>query len=172
MTTGYRDKHPNVQKAAYIAPSADIIGEVELGAGSSVWFNATIRGDIAPITIGEGTNIQDNAVIHVNINMPAMIGEQVTVGHGAIIHACTIGDFCLIGMGAVVLDKAVIGDHCLVAAGSLVPPNKVFPPKSLVMGSPARVKRELTAEELTDMEANAKHYIELASVYAGPDSKG
>jgi len=166
MIVPYRDHQPDIGQAAYIAPSSDIIGNVALGTDCTVWFNATIRGDMAPITIGHDTNIQDNAVVHVNEGMPTVIGEAVTVGHGAIIHACTIGDRCLVGMGAIILDEAVIGDECLVAAGALVPPRKHFPPRSLIVGSPATVARSLTDREVADLLGNAHHYVRSGKEYA------
>jgi carbonic anhydrase/acetyltransferase-like protein (isoleucine patch superfamily) len=121
---------------------------------------------MAPITIDSGTNIQDNAVVHVNDGMPTVIGKSVTIGHGAIIHACTIGDRCLVGMGAIILDEAVIGDECLVAAGALVPPRKQFPPRSLIVGSPAKVARSLTDREVADLLLNADHYVKNGHEYA------
>lgn len=166
MIVPYRDHQPDIEQAAYIAPSADIVGNVVLGAECTIWFNATVRGDMARITIGGGTNIQDNAVVHVNDGMPTVIGEAVTVGHGAIIHACTIGDRCLVGMGAIILDEAVIGEECLVAAGALVPPRKQFPPRSLIVGSPAKVARSLTDREVTDLQENARHYVQYGKEYA------
>ncbi|MDD3824179.1 MAG: gamma carbonic anhydrase family protein [Sphaerochaetaceae bacterium] len=158
MILSYEGKHPAVEQAYYIAPSADIIGDVTLGTGASVWFNATVRGDISSVTIGERTNIQDNAVVHVNTELPTVIGNDVTVGHGAIIHACTIGNGCLVGMGSIILDGAVIADECLVAAGALVPPRKYFPPRSLIVGSPAKVVRTLSEEEIDDIRRNTKNY--------------
>jgi carbonic anhydrase/acetyltransferase-like protein (isoleucine patch superfamily) len=165
MITHYKNMNPDTDKALFIAPSADIIGSVSLGSDTSIWFNATIRGDMAPITIGDESNIQDNTVIHVNAGMPTHIGKQVTVGHAAIIHACTIGDGALIGMGAIILDEAIIGKECLVAAGALVPPRKVYPPRSLIMGSPAKAVRTLTDEEVKDMYSNTKHYVEKGKQY-------
>lgn len=165
MVTNYLEKRPDVERANFLAPSADIVGEVFLAKDVTVWFNATVRGDMASIKIGEGTNIQDNAVVHVNTDMPTSIGNGVTVGHGAIIHACTIGNDCLIGMGAIILDEAVIGDECLVAAGALVTPRKQFPPRSLIVGSPAKAVRTLTDEEIQDIRENGKHYIEMGNNY-------
>ncbi|PKL27903.1 MAG: gamma carbonic anhydrase family protein [Spirochaetae bacterium HGW-Spirochaetae-2] len=170
MIVPYRDHQPDIEQAAYIAPSADIVGNVVLGAECTIWFNATVRGDMARITIGGGTNIQDNAVVHVNDGMPTVIGEAVTVGHGAIIHACTIGNRCLVGMGAIILDEAVIGEECLVAAGALVPPRKQFPPRSLIVGSPAKVARSLTDREVTDLQENARHYVQYGKEYASQKS--
>ena len=165
MILAYRDILPDVEQALYIAPSADIIGEVFCGANTTIWFNTTIRGDMAPIYIGEGTNIQDNSVIHVNLDMPTHIGSFVTVGHSAIIHACTIGNNSLIGMGSIILDEAVIGDECLVAAGALVPPRKKFPPRSLIVGSPARALRTLSDEDLEGIRKNTLGYIEKGRLY-------
>ena len=165
MVTNYLEKRPDVERASFLAPSADIVGEVFLAKDVTVWFNATVRGDMASIKIGEGTNIQDNAVVHVNTDMPTSIGKGVTVGHGAIIHACTIGNDCLIGMGAIILDEAVIGDECLVAAGALVTPRKQFPPRSLIVGSPAKAVRTLTDEEIQDIRENGNHYIEMGNNY-------
>ena len=165
MIKSFKEKSPLVDKALYIDPSSVIIGDVTLFDNTSIWPNVTIRGDMAPITILKNTNIQDNTVIHVNADMPTHIGHDVTVGHSAIIHACTIKDYALIGMGAIILDEAVIGEYSLVAAGSLVPPRKVFPPKSLIMGNPAKVIRELTSEEIKKNQENTNHYIELGNLY-------
>jgi carbonic anhydrase/acetyltransferase-like protein (isoleucine patch superfamily) len=155
-------KKASIAKNTYIAPSADILGEVTLGEGSSVWFHATLRADVAPIRIGEGTNIQDNAVVHVSTGIPTQIGNNVTIGHGAIIHSCTISDGCLIGMGAILLDGAILEPDTLVGAGTLVTPGKTFPCRSLVMGSPAKFIRELTEQEIADMHENTKHYQEMS----------
>ncbi|NCB02390.1 MAG: gamma carbonic anhydrase family protein [Spirochaetia bacterium] len=165
MIIPFKDKLPSVDKAIYIAPSADIIGDVTLFDNTSIWPHVTIRGDMASITIMENTNVQDNTVIHVNTNMPTLIGRDVTIGHSAILHACTIKDHVLVGMGAIILNEAVIGEYSLVAAGSVVPPGKVFPPKSLIMGNPAKVVRELREQEMVDIQNNCNHYIELATIY-------
>ncbi len=165
MITQYKDKRPDIDRATYIAPSADVVGDVTVGSETTIWFNATVRGDMAPITIGNGSNIQDNAVIHVNSGMPTHIGSQVTVGHGAIVHACTIGDYVLVGMGSIILDEAIIGDESLVAAGALVTPRKQFPPRSLIVGSPAKAIRTLTDEEVAQIRENALHYHQLGRDY-------
>lgn len=165
MTTHYQGKSPSIPSSAWIAPSADVMGDLTLGEQCSIWFNATVRGDMASITIGENTNVQDNAVVHVNTGMPTSIGSGVTIGHGAIIHGCTIGDECLVGMGAIILDEAVIGEQSIVAAGALVTPRKQFPPRSLIVGSPAKAVRELTEEEIEGIRINAKHYIEMVEHY-------
>lgn len=144
---------------------ADIIGEVIIEKDVNMWFNATIRGDMAKVTIKEGTNIQDNAVVHTNTDAPTYIGKMVTVGHSAIIHAATVGDYCLIGMGSIILDKAIVGDYALVAAGTLVPPGKVVPPRTLVMGNPMRIVRELSEAEIEANIENSRKYIKLAREY-------
>lgn len=162
MIYSHNQTTPRLGNNCYVAPSADIIGDVTLGDSTSIWYNATIRSDEAPITIGDGTNIQDNAVLHVTKGLPLSIGCGCTVGHGAILHSCTIGDDCLIGMGAIILDGAVIGKQSLVAAGSLVSPNKVFPPRSLLLGSPAKVARMLGEEEYQHMIENANDYSAYA----------
>lgn len=159
----FEGKFPTVADGVFVAPGASVIGEVELGIDSSVWYNAVIRGDVCPISIGARTNIQDLSVIHVTSGThPTTIGDDVTVGHGATIHGCEIEDRCLIGMGAIILDGAVVESESLVAAGSLIPPGMRIPSGSLVMGSPAKIKRELTDEERASIEASAYHYVELA----------
>ena len=144
--------------AHYIAPNATVVGNVTLGENVSVWYGAVLRGDEGAITVGRGTNIQDNCVIHEN----TAIGENCTVGHGAIVHGCTVGNSCLIGMGAIVLNGAVLGDHCLVGAGSLVTGKMNAPAGSLIMGSPAKVVRELTPQQIAELEESAEHYVNLA----------
>ena len=161
----YKNIKPDISKSARILPTAVVVGETTVEAKASIWFNATVRGDMASIYIGEGTNIQDNAVVHTDTNLPTHIGKYVTVGHSAIVHAATVGDYALIGMGSVILNKAVIGDHAMVAAGTLVPPGKVVPPNTLVMGSPMRIVRELTEKEIEANHQNALHYIELSGHY-------
>ncbi|NLE16042.1 MAG: gamma carbonic anhydrase family protein [Spirochaetales bacterium] len=158
MVAKHNDHQPIIGQQCYIAPSADIIGDVHLSDGASIWFHATLRADVNRITIGEQTNIQDNCVLHVTKAQGLVVGKQCTVGHGAILHACTIEDECLIGMGSIVLDGSHIGTQCLVGAGSVVPPNKTYPPHSLIMGSPARAIRQLTEEELLHMKQNTLEY--------------
>lgn len=150
---------PKIDKEAIVARGAVVLGDVTMEKDSSVWYNAVVRGDLQPIRIGEGSNVQDNAVLHVDRAFPLTIGKQVTVGHGAILHGCTIEDQTLIGMGAIVLNGAVIGRGSIVAAGALVPQNAVIPAGSLVMGSPAKFRREVTAKELQANIQNAENYI-------------
>ena len=159
MISKFLEKTPDVSGANFIAWNADVSGDVVLGKESSVWFNATIRGDIAPIRIGDATNIQDGAVCHISTGNPLRLGDYVTVGHSAIVHSCTIGNHCLIGMGAIVLDDAEIGDFSMVGAGSLVTKGKKFPPRSLILGSPAKFVRELTDEEIREIDAAAERYV-------------
>jgi carbonic anhydrase/acetyltransferase-like protein (isoleucine patch superfamily) len=149
----------------YIAPGAQVIGSVRLGSGASVWFNCVLRGDSDWIVIGDGTNIQDGTVIHTDEGEPTHVGSNVTVGHVAFLHGCTVGDGSLIANGARVLDGARIGERCIVAAGSLVPPRKTIPDGSLVMGAPAQIVRRVTAEDLAMMDRASAHYRERARLY-------
>jgi carbonic anhydrase/acetyltransferase-like protein (isoleucine patch superfamily) len=164
MVHGFEGREPLVRDAAFVAWNADISGDVELGLDVSVWYNATLRGDVAAIKVGDRANIQDGAVVHVAKDMPCSIGEDVTVGHGSIVHACTIGNRCLIGMGAIVLDGAVIGEDSIVGAGALVTGGRTFPPRSLILGSPAKAIRSLDEAEVASLTENARHYVELARV--------
>ena len=148
-----------------ILPGAAVNGDVTLGRGCSVWYNAVIRGDVSPIRIDEDTNIQDNAVLHTSYQFPLVLGRGVTVGHGAILHGCTVEDNVLIGMGAIVLDGAVIGRDSIVGAGALVTKNPRIPPGSMVLGSPAKVKRALTEEEIAAIRENAREYVAIQSRY-------
>jgi carbonic anhydrase/acetyltransferase-like protein (isoleucine patch superfamily) len=164
MQYPHHQQYPDTKKTAFIAPSAELIGEVTCGRNVSVWFNATIRADIAPISIGENSNIQDNCVIHVDKDKPTSVGKNVTVGHNAILHACTIGDNSLIGMGAIVLSDAEIGRECIVGAGALVTEGKKFPDRSLIIGSPAKSVRTLTEEQLAKLQQSADGYVEKAQL--------
>lgn len=154
------DIKPQVGESVYISESADVIGNVVLGDNANVWFGCVLRGDINKIQIGESTNIQDLSVLHVVKDIPCIVGKQVTVGHKATLHACEIGDNCLIGMDSTILDGARIGANSVVAAGSVVPPGKVFPSGVLIMGSPAKVVRELTEDELKSYGQHYLTYIE------------
>lgn len=142
------------------AENAVIIGDVSLAENVNIWYNTLIRGDLAPIFIGRETNIQDNVIIHVTKDIPVRIGSRVTVGHGAILHSCTVLDNALIGMGAIVLDGAIIGEGAMIGAGALVGPNKIIPPRTLVVGIPGKVIRELTSEELKANQENVNEYLE------------
>ena len=155
-------KQPELAEGAWVADSAQVMGAVSLGANASVWFGTVIRGDTETIHIGEGSNIQDCSVLHADVGKPLTVGKHVTVGHQVMLHGCTIGDESLIGIGAVVLNGAKIGKNCLVGAGSLVTEGKEFPDGSMIMGSPAKVVRELTPEQIQGLRMSAKHYIENA----------
>ena len=148
-----------------ILPGARVSGDVALGRGCSVWYNAVIRGDVAPIRIGEDTNIQDNAVLQTSAGCPLELGSGISVGHGAILHGCRVEDNVLIGMGAIVLDGAVIGRDSLIGAGALVTKHTVIPPGSMVLGSPAQVRRPLTEEEIRGIARNAADYVEKREAY-------
>lgn len=159
------DTSPNLAGSAWVAPSADIIGDVRLAQHASVWFNAVLRGDNDPIIIGAGSNIQDGCVLHTDMGAPVTLGAQVTVGHKAMLHGCTVGNNSLIGINAVVLNHACIGNNCLVGAGALVTENKQFPDDCLILGSPAKVVRNLTDAEIAALHDSAQHYIEKAQRY-------
>ena len=152
-------------KSALVLPGAVVVGDVTLGEECSVWYNAVLRADEAPIVVGWGSNVQDSAVLHTTTGHPLVLGRDVTVGHGAILHSCTVGDNTLIGMGAIVLDDAVIGKNCIVAAGALVTGRTVIPDGSMVMGAPAKVRRALTEEESAATAENARVYRELKEGY-------
>ncbi len=158
---------PQIDPTAWVAPSADLIGDVRLGPRASVWYGAVIRADNTPIILGEETNFQDGAIGHSDPGAPLTIGARVTVGHQAILHGCTIEDEALIGMGARILNGAVIGAQCIVGAGALVTEGKVFAPRSLIVGSPAKTIRSLTGEQVALLRQSAQHYAEKAAHYAG-----
>jgi len=158
----YFARKPSVHPTAFIAPGAVVIGDVTLGEGSSIWYHCVLRADINAIRIGAHSNIQDGTVIHLEDNLPVEVGEYVTCGHQALLHACTIGNEVLVGMGAIILDGAVIGERSIIGAGSLVTKNKVIPPGSMVMGSPARVVRALTPEEQLSIKPWAEKYVMVA----------
>ena len=157
---------PSFSQGAWAAPSADLIGDVRLGARASIWFGAVIRADNTPIIIGAQSNVQDGAVGHSDPGAPLVIGDGVTVGHQAILHGCTVNDGALIGMGARILNGAAIGARCLVGAGALVTEGKVFEPQMLIVGSPARAIRPLTEQEVAALALSAAHYADKASHYA------
>ena len=156
---------PRMADSAWVADSAQVMGNVVLGENSSVWFGAVLRGDTETITLGEGSNIQDGSVMHADVGFPLSVGKHVTVGHQVMLHGCTIGDESLIGIGATVLNGAKIGRNCLVGAGSLVTEGKEFPDGSMIMGSPAKVVKSLTPEQIEGLRRSAGHYIENAARY-------
>lgn len=156
---------PQIHESAYLSPGAHVIGQVTLDALASVWFGTTIRADNAPIRIGKRSNIQENSVLHVDPDMPLTVGDDVTVGHQAMLHGCTIGDGSLIGIQAVVLNGARIGKGCLVGAGALVTEGKEFPDGVLIIGSPAKVARELTDKDIERLRKSAESYAQRASQY-------
>lgn len=159
-------RKPQVGQGVYIAPSAVVIGPVEIGDNSSIWPNVSIRADVNWMKIGKRTNIQDNSVLHVTEEThPLVIGDDVTVGHGCILHGCTIKDRCLVGMGSVVLDGATIGPDAIVGAGSVVKQGEVVPPRTLYLGVPARYKRDLTEQEIKSIIVSAESYAEFAAEY-------
>jgi carbonic anhydrase/acetyltransferase-like protein (isoleucine patch superfamily) len=160
------DLSPTLGPDAWVAPSADLIGDVRLGARASVWFGAVLRADNTPITLGDDTNFQDGAIGHSDPGFPLAIGDRVTVGHQAILHGCTIADDCLIGMGARILNGAVIESGCIAGAGALITEGKRFEPGSLIVGAPARAIRQIREEERQLLRASAAHYAEKAQRYA------
>lgn len=157
---------PDVADDAWVAPTAVLVGQVQLGSASSVWYGAVLRGDAATITVGARTNVQDGCVVHADPGFPASIGDGVVVGHGAVVHGCTVEDGCLVGMGSRVLNGARIGAGSLVAAGAVVLEGTQVPPGSLVAGVPAKVRRPLTDEETAGIRAGADHYVEQARRHA------
>ena len=158
MIYDFEGHTPKMDPNSWAAPNAVLIGKVELKKDSNVWFNATLRGDIEPIVIGEGTNIQDGSVLHTDPGYPLKVGKNVTVGHMVMLHGCTIGDNSLIGIGAVILNNAKIGKNCLIGAKALITENKEIPDNSLVIGSPGKIVRELTEKEKKALIENSKHY--------------
>jgi len=173
MTMKFREWSPKLGKNAWIAKGASVIGSVEMGEDSAIWFGVVVRGDVHRIKIGARSNIQDLSMVHVthykktdmSDGNPTIIGDDVTVGHRVMLHGCTIEDACLIGMSATILDGAVIGKESIVGASSLVTKNKKFPPRSLIMGSPAKVIRELTQDEVDELYASASRYVEFKNEY-------
>ena len=168
MLQAYGNLRPQIDPAARVAETAVVVGEVSVEAGASLWYGAVLRGDEAPIRVGRDSNIQDNAVLHCDEDFPMTVGRGVTVGHGAILHGCTVEDGALIGMGAVLLNGCVIGAGSLVAAGALVTQGAVIPPGSLVVGSPAKVRRPLRGEEAAELARDAEKYLRLSAELLPP----
>lgn len=165
MVMPFAGKTPEINENAFIAENASVIGNVTIGKGSSVWFGAVIRGDMCSISIGENSNIQDNATVHVGMTDKTVIGNSVTVGHNALVHGATIGDNVLVGMGSVVLDGAVVGENSIIAAGAVVTAKTVIPPNSLAAGVPAKVIKEITPQQAVGNKMNAMGYVTLAGKY-------
>ena len=172
MIRTYQGVKPTVPTSAFIEDTAVIVGDVVLGEESSVWFNSVVRGDVHYIRIGSRTNVQDLCMLHVTHDIhPLIIGNDVTIGHHVVLHGCTIKDRVLIGMGAIIMDGAVIGEDCVVGAGALVTEGTIVPPKSLILGSPAKVKRPVTQEELEWIRESAENYVRYAKTYLGEPLK-
>lgn len=167
----FKGKRPAIGEGTFVAESAVLVGDVEVGERSSIWYGVVMRGDVFHIRVGDETSIQDNTVVHVTSGRhPTTVGSRVTVGHSVTLHGCRVSDECIIGMGATVLDRAVIGERCVVGAGALVTPGTVIEPGQLVLGSPARPKRALTDAELEWIRSSAEHYVELGALYLSEDS--
>lgn len=161
MIKDLKDKKVNIHPDTFIAETASIVGDVTIGEGSSFWYGSVARGDMNYVKIGKFTNIQDNATVHVDSERPCVIGDYTTVGHNAIIHGCTVGDNCLIGMGAIILNGAVIGDNSIIAAGALITEDSVIPENSLVMGSPGKIRRQVDEEGVKRIRQNAITYEKM-----------
>ncbi|OGO76891.1 MAG: gamma carbonic anhydrase family protein [Clostridiales bacterium GWB2_37_7] len=165
MMINYKDYKPNIAHNSFIAPNSIVIGRCTIDENSSVWFNAVIRADVNEIKIGKNVNIQDGSVLHCDHDYNVSIADNVTIGHNAIIHGCKIGSNCIIGMGSTILDGAVIGENCIIGANSLITSGKVIPGRSLVIGSPAKVVRELTEEEVEGIKESVAGYVSLSKEY-------
>jgi carbonic anhydrase/acetyltransferase-like protein (isoleucine patch superfamily) len=161
----YRDHTPILGDDVFVAEGAMIIGDVTIGAGSSVWYNAVVRGDIAPIRIGRGSNVQDGAVLHVDEGVPCVVGDHVVIGHGAVVHSATVGDGAMVAMHATLLSGASVGPESIVGANALVPEGKEFPARSLIVGVPGKVIREVTNDQAAAIRANARRYAGYAAAH-------
>lgn len=162
----FADKTPTVGEGCFLAETAVLIGDVKIGDRTSIWYGAVLRGDVFHIRIGEDVSVQDNTVIHVTGGQHAtIVGDRVTIGHSVVLHGCIVGDDCLIGMGAIIMDRAIIGKNCVVGAGALVTPGTEIPEGHLALGSPAKVSRKLTEDELRWISTSSEHYVELAAQY-------
>jgi len=165
MIIKYKEFEPSIDKTCFLADNCRVIGRVSLGKNVNIWYGAILRGDVNYIEVGENTNIQDNCVVHVDSKFPTIIGKNVTIGHGAIVHGCTISDNVLIGMGSIILDGAYIEENVIIGAGALVPPGKRIPKNSLVVGSPGKVVRQLSDEEIEKLQISANNYVNLSKEY-------
>jgi carbonic anhydrase/acetyltransferase-like protein (isoleucine patch superfamily) len=160
------DRHPQLAPTAWVAPGATVLGRVVLADGVGIWFGAVLRGDNEPIVIGEGSNVQENTVMHTDMGFPLTVGRHVTIGHQAMLHGCTVGDGSLVGIQAVVMNGVRIGRECLIGAGALVPEGRIVPDRSLVLGSPGKVVRELTDEDVARIRAGAESYVARAAAFS------
>lgn len=165
MLIPYNDKHPDVHESVMVAPGAYIIGDVSIGKNSTIWFNAVLRGDENSITIGEKCSIQDNSTIHLFAESPVVIGNEVTVGHNVILHGCTVGDRCIIGMGATIMDDVEIGEESIIGANTFIPSGKKIPPRSLVLGSPGKVVKEITEKHEDLIQLSIDTYVQKGVEY-------
>lgn len=165
MLIPFKDKKPNVHETVFLAPGSYVIGDVQVGKETSIWFNAVLRGDEDAIIIGDRCSVQDNATIHLFEGSPVVVEDEVTVGHNVILHGCTIKKRCIIGMGSTILDGAVIGEECIIGANTLIPSNKIIPPRSLVLGSPGKVVRELTNKDFELIQLSIDTYVEKNYIY-------
>jgi carbonic anhydrase/acetyltransferase-like protein (isoleucine patch superfamily) len=172
MILTYAGRIPRIAPSSYVADSADVIGDVEIGENTSIWFTAVLRGDIEPIRIGANSNIQDGSVVHTMYGSPVVVGDWVTVGHRAVLHGCTIENNCLIGIGAVLLNNVSVGEGSIIAAGALVPERTVIPPRSLYLGVPARFHRQLAESDQQFIHMHAANYLEYKQVYIAGRDKG
>ena len=160
MIYHFKNTTPSLHKESWVAANAVLIGKVTLKKNANVWFNVVLRGDIEPITIGEGSNVQDGCVLHTDPGCPLILGKNVTVGHLAMLHGCEVGDETLIGIGSIILNKTKIGKNCIIGANTLIPENKIIPDKSLVLGSPGKIIRQVSTKEIKEIKENAKQYVE------------
>jgi len=165
MITGFNGITPQIPSSTYVAHSADIIGNVVLGNDVSVWHNSVIRGDFNSIVVEDSSNIQDNSVLHVDSNEPLHIGTNTTIGHGCIIHGCTIGNSCLIGMGSLIMNRAMIGSNCIIGAGTLITQDTKIPDNSIVLGRPGKISKQISQSDLEYINSNAKAYVALKNKY-------
>lgn len=170
MIASYQGIFPRVAESAFVAASADVIGDVEIAEGASIWYQVVLRGDIGPIRVGRHSNVQDGSVLHSITGVPVIVGEWVTVGHRAILHGCTVEDRCLIGMGAIVLNRARVGAGSIVAAGALVLEDAVIPPGSLYVGVPAKLRRKLTERDQAFIDAHSSNYLKYKDIYLAENS--
>ncbi len=171
MIRSFEGKAPQIAPDVFVADTALVIGQVQVKAESSIWYQSVVRGDVQTISIGARTNVQDHCVVHVTTDIhPTVIGDDVTIGHGAIVHGCRVGSRTLVGIGAILMDGVEVGEGCVIAAGSLLPPGKIYPPGSLIIGYPAQVKRPVTPDEVRWILSSAETYVALARRHAGAAS--